>query len=300
MPYGSGLLLSVCITFLLLLPACASDSDYASLTKQLPKAVSTTHFTVHSTGGPDAQWAASFLECLWTFVDHNFCPIKKTFHRDVFLFPRKEDFMLREKTAKMDKPSDFGYYDPQARAFFTYPDSGYGTYAHEFIHAVVYDCDLQLEPWAQEGIPAIFEKIYGYCNYANPVFFLGYPNPWRVKALNRSLTTIDLQAVVLNTSSAGISCEEQREVGLFLLKEGRLRRYLELARTGRKDGFPTLFESAMQASLSDIVPKWRYHLEGLQRKADKIQEIPGSAYFSTKKEFDNFLSTDGLILQQFR
>jgi len=295
-PLASGLL----IALLVMSPASALSFDYAALTKQLPQSVKTAHFTVHSQGGSDAQWAASFLECLWTYVDRNFCPMRTTFHRDVFLFPNKEDFMVHEKGAKLGTPSEFGYYSSASRAFFTYPDSGFGTYGHEFIHAVADDCGLKLEPWAFEGIPAIFEKIYGYCNYSQPDFMLGYPNPWRVKALNRSLTTINLQDVVLSSSRDAFGTEEQREVGLFLLKQGRLRRYMELAKSGQKQGYPTLFESAMQTSLADLTPRWKYHIESLQKKADKIQEIPVSAYFTTKQEFENFLRTDGLVLQQFR
>jgi len=271
-----------------------------ALSTSFSTCVRSAHFSVYSNSG-ESYVASSFLECFLEFVNVNVCKVNPSFHRNVFIFDTADQYHNYAATALDSTEGSYGVYVHSRRAFFTYANSGIGTYAHEMMHAVFFEQNIELEAWADEGIPALFEKIFGCCDRGRPVFLYGYPNPWRYKALGAELTKLNLAQMVSDPAAGkNYNTSQKREIGLFLFKHGQLRRYIELVQAKNKNGYDTYFEAALQRRLSDLGADWFNFLKTEQGQANTIEEIPSSRFFDTRAELECFVKSDGRVLGKFK
>ncbi|MDX2105011.1 MAG: hypothetical protein SFY67_01285 [Candidatus Melainabacteria bacterium] len=177
--------------------------------------------------------------------------------------------------------------------FYTSSETGLGTLSHEFMHAVFHYTNAKLDPWAHEGLPAFFEKMYGYCEKGQVYFITGFQNPWRIKALGQNLKNLSLEEIVNSSKNQN----ELRLVSVFLYKKGYLKRFLDISRTGNKGNFNTCFEAAFGRDIRSLEPVWKEYLKDIVAKHSLINQIPGSQFFSSKAKFDSFMQDNGEVLR---
>src|SRR6185437_3706991 len=107
---------------------------------------------------------------------------------------------------------------------------------------------------------------YGYWNGDELVVDWGYQNPWRIQQLGPELEHLDLKQVIAEPKDVAASSAVERTesswrmVSVFLWKQGRFNRFLNLIAKHDKAGYPTYFEAAMEMPLEKILPLWQDYL----------------------------------------
>jgi len=196
-------------------------------------------------------------------------------------------FLQREFGIK--ETPNFGIYLYQYKLFATYGSSGLGTFAHEIMHPLVESNLKNRAVWAIEGIPTFFEKFYGYWADGKLVAFWGYQNPWRIEALGSSLTSLNLKDILSATDSPGKYNEsDRRMVSMFLWKEKRFKRFLQLIKQKDMQGYGTYFEAAMEMPMDKIVPSWERYLVDVSDSRGTIATLPASTILPDKGLFNEF------------
>jgi hypothetical protein len=183
-----------------------------------------------------------------------------------------------------NEPALYGIYIPEHNLFVTYHGSGIGTFAHEIIHPVI-QTELPGTPsWGWEGIPAFFEKFYGYKEGSRLYLKWGYQNPWRIRSLGDRLLRLNLSDVMGRSQDQS----ELRLVSVFLYQHGKMRSFLDSIRSGDKKGYATYVEAAFGERLADLQPKWQKYLASVYASRQQIYNLPLSSYFESKQEFLQF------------
>jgi len=185
---------------------------------------------------------------------------------------------------RMNEPPLYGIYIAEHGLFVTYDGSGIGTFAHEIMHPVVANELPAMPSWGWGGIPAFFEKFYGY-KEGNRLFLkFGYQNPWRIRSLGDRLPRLKLSDVALRSQDQS----ELRLVSVFLYQRGNLRVFLDLIRNGDRRGYDSYLEAALGRKLSDLEPEWQKYLASVYERRSQIYNLPLSSYFASKLEFSQF------------
>lgn len=233
------------------------------------------------------------LEGFISYVDKYVCPLKGKYPLLMYIF-KDENAMNEFFKVSLGETSSgkvFGRYISPMNAVVTYNGSGLGTMTHEIMHKVLDGGVAELDPWAKEGIPTIFEKTYGYPTASGWKFSYGYQNPWRLAETENRWNELRLSRIVQHASFTSSDNEsEERLVATFLNDNGKLQRYLELARIKDKRGFNTYLEAAFGCSMEQIEPRFQNYLGVIRSRWKELIKIPSSRVFSTEEEFLSFLS----------
>ena len=276
---------------LLLWPGLATGQELA---KHFRHEYKSKYFVFHyndeiTRAKPLTKFSDSFVDV----VNRDF--FKARFNYPIHVYVLKDrtafkDFLVRK--AGVSAPPGWGIYFPRKRAFVTHESSGYGTFAHEIMHALV-GANLRNTPlWADEGIPSFFEKSFGYWSKDELILRFGFQNPWRIQQMGGTLPSLDLESIVKNKHPYGTS--EKRMVSVFLYQHGKLREYLRLVSTNRKYGYSTFLEAAFSKHMSLLVPEWKKYLQEVHRNRNQILRIPGSMIFDSKEQYEAFMKAYGL------
>jgi tetratricopeptide (TPR) repeat protein len=238
---------------------------------------------------PEVNAAAltDFFERFLIYIDRNVCPVKADPKFHIFIFDSRSQYDSFLKVTGENR-SLYGHYSYNDNALYTSVDAGAGTFAHELMHKVIEDLPF-IDAWAQEGVPTIFEKFYGYPFGDSYKLTLGLQNPWRIKELGKSLTGISLPEIIAQQNPA-FSESEARLAAIFLFKSAKLRKYLELCANGHVGDYPTVFESAFDKTAVQMQPEWKQYLAKIDSERADIDTLPTSFIFSDKKHFDDFVS----------
>jgi hypothetical protein len=200
---------------------------------------------------------------------------------------RFQDFLRREMLIK--DPPGFGIYLPEFKLFATYEDSGLGTFAHEILHPLTMSNLPNMPVWALEGIPTFFEKFYGYWRDDQLVLELGFQNPWRIELIGDKLPELDLAALVGTRDSQGKFRESDvRMLSMFLWKQGRFHRLLELIQKNDRGGYPSYFEAAMELPMDNIRPLWQAYLNEVHSHHRENLRLPISTVLADEDNYRRF------------
>jgi hypothetical protein len=272
-------------------PAFAKDN----LEAKFKYKCASEHLIVY--GSPNsARSVDNYLEAFLTFLDANFYKVPSNLKLSVFVFPTRSEFDSYVRTNLGINDSIFGVYIGSSK-FLTYADSGLGTMSHEFMHAIFDVTGAKLDHWAREGVPAFFEKMFGYKEKGKVDFVTGFHNPWRITAIQNRLSKLTLKEIIKDKESGDQS--EERLVAIFLYKQGKLKKFLELSKTGNKGNFDTCLEAAFGQKAEKLEPLWKAYTASINRQRRAIAKIPGSRFYQSKAAFDKFMSGDGKILSTF-
>jgi hypothetical protein len=294
---------NILICSLLLLPLVGWGQDFIS---QFPCHKKTEYFDFYYRGeSPRISETARFADGFVKLLNRDFFkadfdyPIRVLVLNDRAQF---QQFLIRQ--LHMADPPNFGVYLGNYKMFVTYEDSGLGTFAHEILHPLV-ERNLAARPaWAMEGIPTFFEKFYGYWKDGELVAYWGYQNPWRIQQLGTNLTRLDLKQIIADPKETGASSVVERSesdwrmVSIFLWQQGRFNRFLDLIEKHDKAGYPTYFEAAMELPVEKILPRWQVYLDDVAAHRAKNLSFPPSQIFGDQAAFRNFVTTNGISLEQ--
>ena len=225
------------------------------------------------------------------FVDRHYFKVENSFPVKVVVMPDRMSFksLLRTQLQMAESP-DYGIYLGDKNLFITHDEAGIGTFTHEIAHPLV-EVSLKNRPqWAIEGIPAFFEKFYGYKNGGQLHAVFGYQNPWRIADLGERLSTLSLERILASSESTS----EKRLVSVFLYQAGKWKIFLDLIKNGDRRGHATYVEAAFNKSLAELEPEWRKYLQNIQLTRDLILRLPNSVVFDTEKNYLRFKSRLGL------
>lgn len=266
-----------------------------AVTGSYPNIVATAHFLFYS-DIPLArlEYHARFAESFINYVDSNLIKLKGNFPRAVFMLKDKMTARKFLSETMGFKAHVHGVYLAGANAVVTYDGAGAGIIMHELMHTVLAE-EKKLEYWAEEGIPTLFDKCFGYMQDGagkddkSMMIKLGYPEVWYAKwmgGIDRS--EVSLIDVVRNSKHANDSQEnKQRQVALFLCKMDKLKTYLSLVESGDKKGYPTYFEAALEESLEKLAPKFTAYMQEIE-KSGIAHKLPETEIFNSKEEFEKF------------
>jgi len=241
------------------------------------------------------RYYADFSEMFLHLISSEFIQIEGGFPISAFVLADSRSFrsFLKDQM-NISNPPAYGIWLKEKNAFVTYDGAGLGTFAHEIMHPIV-EMSLPNRPeWAMEGIPAFFEKFFGYKKNERLYLNWGYQNPWRIKQLGDRLSRLRLEAVIKNSTNNSDYESEQRLVSVFLFEHGKWRKFLDLLKLGDKKGYETFVEAAFEQPLAELETQWRNYLRRIQNNKDQIYRIPLSTVLETEAEYRHFAKQHGL------
>jgi hypothetical protein len=233
---------------------------------------------------------ARFSDAFIGTVNRDFFKAEFSFPIRVLVLENRDKYLafLRRDLA-VENPPNFGIYIYPLKMFVTYEAAGLGTFSHEIMHPLV-ETNLTDRPaWTIEGVPAFFEKFYGYWKGGELVIKWGYQNPWRIAQLGTNLTRLNLKPII-SIADSDVERHESalRMASIFLWDQGKFIRFLKLIQAKDKAGYPSYFEAAMEMPLEKIVPVWRDYLKAVAQQRDAILKLPPSAILQNEAEFERF------------
>lgn len=237
-----------------------------------------------------AQYAA-VSDMFVKLVDKDFFRVKTRFPIQAFVLQDEagfKRFLLSNYGVAM--PPAYGMYLVEAGAFVTYDGSGLGTFTHEIMHPLVEESLPACPAWAMEGIPAFFEKFYGYVQDGQLHLKWGYQNPWRIDRLGPELTHLKLTRIVHGSQDTS----EKRLVSMFLYQRGKLKKFLALVQADDRKAFSTHLEAAFEKPLKEIENDWQSYLQDIQNNRQQIMKLPLSQIFDTPQSYRDFAKHFGL------
>lgn len=240
-----------------------------------------------------AKLLADFSDGFIDVINREFFEAKFNYPIHVYVLKDRNSFtsFLTEK-AKVADPPSYGIYFPGIRSFVTYEGSGYGTFAHEIMHPLVQTNLNRLPRWADEGIPSFFEKFFGYWSQNKLILRFGFNNPWRIRQMGQKVLSLDLESIVKGNQDHSTS--EQRMVSVFLYQHGKLKKYMELVSSNRKNGYNTFIEAAFEKRMSQLIPEWKQYLQEVNNRRFQILSIPVSDIFDSKEQYERFMKARSL------
>lgn len=242
-------------------------------------------------GDINQQKAQSYLELADSIIDY----FRSRLGADSGNYPCGL-FITRDKFAgraflasKMNFPNYVhGVYMARRNALVTYDGAGVGTLIHEIMHK--YLDHVKLEYWAEEGIPAAFEKVWGYAdgNDSNAQLkLMVLPGNELPDFIEKQQANLTVNQIVSRAKHADPDHEEaQALLGLFLLHENKLEKYIALSRTGLKNR-QTLAE-ALEKPDSEIESLFKKYLNQVLTLRTQIEALPPSQIFACKEDFEKF------------
>jgi hypothetical protein len=250
----------------------------------------------------DSPQNASTIRLSDSFVDivkRDFFHADRGYPIRVFICQDENKFVqFMHHDLGIQDPSDFGIYIFSMKLLATYEDSGLGTFTHEALHPLVEENLPNRPVWADEGVPTFFEKFYGYWDGGKLVLYWGFQNPWRIRELGPELTRLDVKKIVSENAMPERNESKLRMAVMFLWDQGKLRRFLRLVGANNRLGYPTFFEAAMGLSMEKITPIWQSYLENIEQNRAAILSLPSSAVLRNKAEFQVFVKTHGIAIEQ--
>lgn len=208
-------------------------------------------------------------------------------------------FMLHDKLAArsfLTRKMKFGLpvhgvFMSGRNALVTYDGAGTGTFIHELMHK--YLDKVKLEYWAEEGIPAAFEKIYGQ-NLNGSLQFCILPHNDLPKAIFKKRPV--LKEVLTSARHAYSEHEEaQALVGLFLLHENKMEKYLSLIRSS-KDKDQMLIYSALGMTAAQANLRFDQFISQIMGLRERILKLPPSQIVE-KDKFNKFIQVNSDLIK---
>lgn len=289
-PLWRAYLIMACVVIFLGLPTAVFSAGfkYSQFQHRLPS----KYFIFYSNiPQPKLAAYAELSDLFVDYVDRHYFKTENKFPIKVLVLPDRTSFKnLLRTQLQVVAPPDYGIYLEDKNLFITHDEAGIGTFTHEIAHPLV-EVSLKNRPqWAIEGIPAFFEKFYGYKKRGRLYAAFGYQNPWRIADLGERLPALNLEEILARSESTS----EKRLVSVFLYQTGKLEIFLDLIKKGDKRGYATYVEAAFNKPLKDIEPDWRQYLKDIQLNRDTLLRLPNSVVFDTEKDYLRFKSRLGL------
>ncbi|MFC1604668.1 hypothetical protein ACFL5F_06535 [Planctomycetota bacterium] len=240
-----------------------------------------------------AKPLAEFCDGFIDVINREFFEAKFKYPIHVYVLKDRDSYKsFLTKMEMLAESQSAGVYLTGIDSFVTYEDVGYGTFAHEIMHPLV-RVNLGIGPlWTVEGIPSFFEMFFGYWSRNKLVLRFGFHNPGRIWQMGEKILSLDLESIVKAKQNYGTS--ERWMVSQFLYQHGKLKEYMKLVGSHRKNGYGTFIEAAFKKRMFRIIPEWETYLHEVYNRRDQIFRIPKSEIFNSKEQYERFMKAKGL------
>lgn len=280
-----------------------------NVTGPLKTVIAGPHFLIYgSIDRERLQYYSNLAEAFINYVDEHLIRVKGNFPRALFIFPDKLSArsFLTDKMGFKNKVH--GVYLTAQNAVVTYDGAGLGTIMHELMHTVLGEYK-NLEFWAEEGIPCLFERCYGYI-YAQEgkaderqsmKLLLGFPEEWHPKWMGgKTRSQLTLSSILKHAAHTNADFEnEQRQLALLLCRQGKLKTYLSLIETANKKGAATYLEAALDKPTAQIETLFSEYMQFLEKESERIKQLPETEVFDNKADFVKFQKEHESLLRGF-
>lgn len=215
----------------------------------------------------EAKVQLQLFEDFKQYFSRNFFDVSDIQDINIILFSTKEAYELYSSSS-----SPYGYYDISSRTFVSHFQAGIGTFTHEIVHGFLHDKIPQNPEWFNEGLPAFFEKIFGYHDSDGLHIVLGFQNPWRVRSfVDNDLPALNEKPTLTSISKNEFDTTIDRFLAVYLYESGLLNDYIDsLIKTKTKSNSPDLIVEISGRSLTELEIDFSEYLD--QVIADALSE----------------------------
>jgi len=263
--------------------------------------VPTPHLIIYSDiPRAKAEYYARLAESFLSYVDTNLIKLKGTFPRGLFILHDKMASRRFLKERMGFATHVHGAYLADSNAIITYDGAGDNILMHELMHTVLNE-EKGLDLWAEEGIPCLFDIVYG-CIHDDSVskgmkLMIGYPERWNPKWMgNKERSALQLTEIVQKAKHSNPDNEaQQRQVGLLLVKNDKLKKYLSLVASGNKNGYATYLEAAFEKPLAQLAPVFNQYMVSIEKDSAWVNSLPDSRIFENEKELAAFVKANAAV-----
>lgn len=239
----------------------------------------------------NADRLADFCDQFLNYVDKNIHHLKSNFFLHIFVYKDRSSFHAILNKSEM-VPDQAGLINTERNAVFTSADRPPGVLAELLMHRVLEDVPF-VDEWARQGIPLLFEQLYGYSDNGALTLIYGIENPRCLKPIENKLRSVTLTEAIA-PSAVDLTQPEASLAGVFLYKSGRLREYLNLCDAGPDAAYATALEALFDKSSTALEPAWQQFIKTIEMNKQQILTIPKSQIFANKQEFDKFAKENRL------
>lgn len=124
------------------------------------------------------------------------------------------------------------------------------------------------EPWAAEGIPSFFGRVYGYFDDKEPCKLHPFFLPWRSDS--PEFKNIKLSDVI-EMKQGAVDSGKAHLLAAFLYERDKLKSYLSLAKEAQKNGYGSYVEAAFGRNLDLLSSDWTSFLEKVENDWKKTE-----------------------------
>jgi tetratricopeptide (TPR) repeat protein len=286
------------------------------LIKPITAIVPGDHFILYGTiSQPTLKRYAALAEAFYHFIDSTLFRLEGDYPAGVFLFRDKYEARKFLQQRLNFQKHVLGAFLSERNLIVCYQDDDIGVFLHELSHKFFFSIK-NLEYWAEEGIPASFEKAYGYYQRdnttASDTLFLryGYPELPEFKFDPRLfLQSIPglrshfanppkppaLSAIVKLSPHTNADYQTlQRFIACFLIDNKLLPQYLALTVSKNKKGYSSYVEAAFNQSFAKLDKRFEIWVSPYYKRGSKernyINSLPASEIFETKIQYDKIYS----------
>ena len=247
----------------------------------------TKHFTFYYNS--DARYISGYSFFTNTLVDHiqneYFAP---DFSGNIDYYVLKDaieykNFLARQLGVK--ESGGWGVYLPERNALVTYEAAGLGTFGHITMYPIIGNRLADGPHWIKQGIPTLFEKIYGYLEGENLILSYGFHNPWRLEKLG-DLTKLNLEEIIKSDSTRAGSASKSRLVVTFIHQNGVFPVFIQSLLSNNKGEYDTFIEYAFKRQMPALEQMWDKYLADIEGNLDEILSTPSSQMFESKDEYE--------------
>jgi tetratricopeptide (TPR) repeat protein len=271
------------------------------ITGSFESIVATPHLIIYSDiPKPQAEHYARLSESFLGYVDNNLIKLKGVFPRGLFILHDKLASRKFLKERMGFATHVHGAYLAGSNAVVTYDGAGDNTLMHELMHTVLNE-EKGLDFWAEEGIPCLFDLVYG-CIHDDAgakgmKLMLGYPERWNPKWMgNKERSALQLPEILQQAKHANAENEaQQRQVALFLIKNDKLKKYLSLVAGGNKNGYATYLEAAFEKPVAQLAPAFNQFMVSIEKDSAWVNSLPDSRIFENEKELAAFVKANAAV-----
>lgn len=252
------------------------------------------HLIVYSRRSPDyCLQVTRQIEAFLEYFNREYFPITDQFSVTVFICESNDESkrLQAKYFPNVDSSDNIGTYFSAYNCIVTSEEARLGTITHEVTHRILDGTTVGLEPWAKEGIPAYFEKIYGYYSETpgDSEIITGFQNPWRMEELSNNFQLLDLKKIYFERDKQLRDQSEDLLLAMFLQHHGLLKKYLRLIAAVEVPGKQlTSFEDAFDKNFDEITPMWRAYLKGIKERSAICAQMPWAEIFSSKEQYNEF------------
>ena len=177
----------------------------------------------------------------------------------MIIFKQKKDFEYFLKNVLYWRGKYGGMYTPSWNSCSIYDSKETTSIKHELTHVIQQKYFLIHEKWAIEGLAELLSTAY-IEDQDKEHFDLSRSYKLLRKKLKKKKSRLGLIPCISTSVKTPKNRHNYHLVATFLVANQKLKKYIQLARQGKRNGYPTLFEAVFEKPLPEINQEWAIYV----------------------------------------